>query len=120
MYYVLLLYLENILKLKYANKEPSNWPIKKNLTDIGAIPVKVSVNTLAIVTAGLANDVEDVNQYPAVINSATPMATEFASCSLIKRIVVSSPKVAIISLTSNGTSPLTLVDIWNICSSSKI
>ena len=31
-------------------------------TDEGEIPVNVSVNVLAIVTAGLAKDVEEVNQ----------------------------------------------------------
>ena len=34
---------------------------------IARIPVKVSVSAQAIVSAGLANDVDDVNQYPAVI-----------------------------------------------------
>ena len=31
------------------------------------IPVKVSVNILLNVTAGFAKDVDEVNQYPAVI-----------------------------------------------------
>ena len=31
--------------------------------------MNVSVNILATVTAGLANEVEEVNQYPAVIKS---------------------------------------------------
>ena len=51
------------------------------------MPVNVFVNTLAIVTAGFANEVEEVNQYPAVINKATPIATEFSSLSLINKIV---------------------------------
>ena len=33
----------------------------------GFIPVKVSLNPLAKVTAGFAKEVEDVNQYPAEI-----------------------------------------------------
>ena len=45
------------------------------------------VNNLAIVTAGLANEVEDVNQYPAVINKATPIATELSSFFLINKIL---------------------------------
>ena len=49
------------------------------MNEIGAIPVKVSVKTRAIVTAGFAKEVDDVNQYPAVINKATPTATEFLS-----------------------------------------
>ena len=35
------------------------------------MPVKVSVKDLAIVTAGLAKEVEDVNQYPAVMYKPT-------------------------------------------------
>jgi hypothetical protein len=37
------------------------------VTPEGAIPAKVSVSERAIVTAGLANEVEAVNQYAAVI-----------------------------------------------------
>ena len=33
----------------------------------GAIPLKVSVRLRAMVTAGLANDVDAVNQYAAVM-----------------------------------------------------
>jgi len=35
-------------------------------TPAGAIPANVSESDLAMVTAGLANDVEAVNQYAAV------------------------------------------------------
>ena len=45
------------------------------MIDSGEIPVNVSVNVLARVTAGFANEVDDVNQYPAVINKATEIAT---------------------------------------------
>ena len=34
-------------------------------TEPGAMPAKVSVNTRPIVTAGLANEVDEVNQYAA-------------------------------------------------------
>ena len=54
-----------------------------------------------MVTAGFAKEVEDVNQYPAVINRATPIATLEAfsrKCS----IVSISPAVAIISLNNKG------------------
>ena len=37
-------------------------------TSESAIPVNVGVSTRASVTAGFANDVDDVNQYPAVMN----------------------------------------------------
>ena len=66
----------NKLKIEFATIHPINWPTIKYGNDAGAIPVKVSVNIRAIVTAGLANEVDDVNQYPAVIKSATPIATE--------------------------------------------
>jgi hypothetical protein len=36
-------------------------------TPVGAIPANVSVNERAIVTAGLANEVDAMNQYTAVI-----------------------------------------------------
>ena len=38
----------------------------------GMIPENVSVSERAMVTAGLANDVDDVNQYPAVMKRPTP------------------------------------------------
>ena len=71
--------------------------------------------TRAIVTAGLANEVDEVNQYPAVINKATPIATEFSSFFLINKMVSIRPHVAIISLNSKGHSPRIFVDNWNIC-----
>jgi hypothetical protein len=40
-------------------------------TDPGAIPAKVFVNARPIVTAGLANDVDEVAQYAAPIHPAT-------------------------------------------------
>ena len=88
-----------------------SWPHIKNGTDSGAMPVKVSVNILDIVTAGLAKDVDEVNQYPAAINKATPVATELLSCFLINKIVSISPDVAIISLASSGQLPLMFCDI---------
>jgi hypothetical protein len=81
-------------------------PIKKYGNEYNEIPVKVSVNIRAIVTAGLAKDVEDVNQYPAVMNKATPNATDSLSFFLINNIVITRPEVAIISLTKRGISPL--------------
>ena len=39
------------------------------------MPEKLSVSPLAIVTAGLANEVEDADQQPAVITSPTAKGT---------------------------------------------
>jgi hypothetical protein len=41
---------------------PTSWAAANPGTDEGAIPAKVSVAARAIVTAGLANEAEDVNQ----------------------------------------------------------
>ena len=73
--------------------------------------MNVSVNIRAIVTAGFAKEVDEVNQYPAVINKATPIATECSSFFLINNIVNSKPEVARISLTKSGKSPRTFVEI---------
>ena len=44
---------------------PTSCAPRKGRTDVGAIPAKVSVKMRPIVTAGFANEVEDVNQYAA-------------------------------------------------------
>ena len=80
------------------------------MNEIGAIPVKVSVKRRAIVTAGFAKEVDEVNQYPAVINNATPIATELSSFLRINNMVKISPQVARISLNKRGHSPRTLVE----------
>ena len=41
---------------------PTTWAATNAGTDAGAMPAKVSEKTRPIVTAGLANDVELVNQ----------------------------------------------------------
>lgn len=68
------------------------------MIDSGEIPVNVSVNVLARVTAGFANEVDDVNQYPAVINKATEIATLDLLFFLTIKIVKINPTDAIISL----------------------
>ena len=78
---------------------------------MGAIPVNVLVKRRAIVTAGFANEVDDVNQYPAVINRATPIATELTSFFLINNIVNKRPQVAMTSRINKGNSPRIFVDI---------
>ena len=60
--------------------------------------MNVSVNVLAKVTAGFANEVDDVNQYPAVINKATEIATLDLLFFLTIKIVKINPNDAIISL----------------------
>src|ERR1700730_7258364 len=50
---------------------PISWGPMKPGTWLMAIPANVVVNPRASVTAGLANEVEDVNQYAAVIVSPT-------------------------------------------------
>ena len=66
----------------------------------GFIPVKVSLNPLAKVTAGFAKEVEDVNQYPAEIYNPTAGATARVLIFLTPRMVIIRPKVAINSLLS--------------------
>ena len=68
------------------------------MIDSGEIPVNVSVNVLDRVTAGFANEVDDVNQYPAVINKATEIATLDLLFFLTIKIVKINPTDAIISL----------------------
>ena len=50
-----------------ASAAPHNCAAMKAGTFMGAIPAKVSERARATVTAGFANDVEDVNQYAAVM-----------------------------------------------------
>ena len=61
----------------------------------GCMPVKVSLIPLAIVTAGLAKDVEEVNQIADVIYNPTAGATIGVSKFLVPSIVINRPKVAI-------------------------
>ena len=93
---------------------PSNCPGIKYFIEIGAIPVNVSVRARANVTAGLANEVEEVNQYPAVINNATAIGIDLWSLFLRNSIVVMSPKVAMTSLKNISESPLIFSEIWII------
>ena len=57
----------------------------------------MSVKVLAIATAGLAKEVEDVNQYPAEINAPTDDATTIFPLLIVPKIIKINPKVAIIS-----------------------
>ena len=59
------------------------------------MPGAVAVNILAKVTAGLANVVEDVYQYPAAIISPTAMGMFCGEVRNKPRIAANSAKVAI-------------------------
>ena len=89
------------------------------MIDSGEIPVNVSVNVLARVTAGFANEVDDVNQYPAVINKATEIATLDLLFFLTIKIVKINPNDAIISL-KNMLTPILGLDEIGIKLSSNI
>ena len=58
--------LRSLSQIHLANSsaatEPASWAATKAGTPAGAIPENVSDKDRAIVTAGLANDVEAVNQ----------------------------------------------------------
>ena len=52
---------------RMAASMPISWAAMNAGTPAGAIPANVSDSERAIVTAGLANDVEAVNQYAEVM-----------------------------------------------------
>jgi hypothetical protein len=52
-------------------------------TDSGAIPANVLLKLRATVTAGLANEVDEVKKYAPVIQAATVNGTKFARCARI-------------------------------------
>src|SRR5688500_13760695 len=84
------------------------------------MPVNVSVIERAIVTAGLANDVEEVNQYAAVIYAATERATAIALCRReTATITPISPNVATNS-PSHCPGPVRAFVDTNIAESSNI
>jgi hypothetical protein len=52
---------------KVAASPPASWAAMKRGTSAGRMPANVSLSDLAIVTAGLAKDVDAVNQYAAAM-----------------------------------------------------
>src|SRR5579862_5349397 len=77
---------------KYPARAPTTWAITKGATSCGRMPEKVPVRDRATVMAGLAKDVDAVNQYAAPIQPAT---IQGASClRLDPRMTSSSPNVA--------------------------
>src|SRR6266481_4694663 len=70
----------------------------KRGTSTGRIPAKVSDTARAMVTAGFANEVEEVNQYAAVIYAPTANGTLLARTREHPQITASNPNVATNSL----------------------
>src|SRR5262245_31506465 len=66
----------------------------KGATLEGAMPEKLSVKARAIVTAGLAKDVDDVNQYAATIYDAIAPGSAAGKLRRPLSITVSRPNVA--------------------------
>jgi len=67
-------------------------------TSTGRIPANVSDAARASVTAGFAKDVEDVNQYAAVMYAPTAKGTALGRRRTHPQITARSPKVATNSL----------------------
>jgi hypothetical protein len=66
------------LMIATANVAPINC-ISTNIgTDSGAIPANVLLRLRATVTAGFANEVDEVKKYAPVIQAATVNGTKFA------------------------------------------
>jgi len=69
------------------------------------MPLKVSLAALARVTAGLANDVDAVNQYAAVMYAPTAKGTIDVRSREHPQITESNPNVAMNSLNICGAPP---------------
>ena len=75
--------------MREATTTPENCAAKNGPTNSGSIPVNASVNALAIVTAGLAKEVDDVNQYPAEIYRPAAGATEtILNCRKLRMTII--------------------------------
>src|SRR4051794_39151515 len=86
-------------------------------TEAGAMPAKVSLNMRAMVTAGLANEVEEVNQYAAPIQAATAAADSGAR-PVRARVTMTamSPAVATSSPTHSPGAARSCVEICTAAS----
>src|SRR5215475_1635750 len=76
-----------------------------NGASVGRMPAKVLVSERATVTAGLANEVEDVNQYAPVMYAPTANGTAADRRREQLQMTASNPNVATASLNACG-SPL--------------
>ena len=79
-------------------------------TSLGSIPTNVFVKLLAMVTAGFAKNVDDVNQYPAVTVMPTSIAILSFAYFKPKRITKSKTSVEINSLNNIPAPFLGLVE----------
>src|ERR1700722_2159029 len=84
---------------------PPNCAAMNAGTSAGRMPENVSETARASVTAGLANEVDDVNQYAAVIYAPTANGTALARWREQPHITVIKPDVATNSLMT-GAGPL--------------
>lgn len=62
--------------------------MRNGIASLGRMPANVSLGDRAIVTAGLANDIDDVNQYAQTIYAATAngVAVGRARCGSLKGV----------------------------------
>ena len=88
---------------RYASAAPDSCPTMNVGTLSGDIPANVFVVARASVTAGLANEVDDVNQYALVMKHATATGTASRLNRTVKQITRTSPKVA---MSSPNPSPI--------------
>src|ERR1700679_2566511 len=97
-------------KSSVAANAPASWAATNPATSAGLIPANVLLTDRASVTAGLAKDVDAVNQYAAVIYAPTAKGTAAGLCLRHPQITESSPKVAMNSLKSWAAPERTCVD----------
>src|SRR5687767_9877482 len=95
-----------------AAAAPTSCATMKPGTSTGRIPANVSLAARARVTAGLANDVEAVNQYAAVMYAATANGTAAVRSRAHPQITASRPNVATNSL-NICAGP------WRVCREAK-
>ncbi len=77
-----------------AAAAPSAWAAMKAGTSTGLTPAKVSLSARAAVTAGLAKDVDDVNQYAPAMTEATAWGAACGWCRTPPHTTESKAKVA--------------------------
>ena len=100
----------NQRKSAVAAAAPTVCPTRKPGTSTGRIPANVFVSARASVTAGLANDVDAVNQYAAVMYAPTANGTASGRRRAHPQITESRPNVATASLRIWGNPLLACCD----------
>jgi hypothetical protein len=85
-------------KTAAAAAPPSAWATMNPGTSAGRMPAKVSLAARAMVTAGLANEVDAVNQYAATMYAATANGVTDGRRRLVAVMTPTRPKVATASL----------------------